>query len=123
MKKLEFTFIVFYFGLSTSLANNQITISGINHKDSFKDIVNFFADYWNIDSVNFVVIFQQFPKQEYRGSAEYQEIPKYHLKNAVIKINKNLDFNTLRMMLIHELVHIKQFYYKELVKIDNKYYQ
>lgn len=122
MKKLILTFIVFYFGLLSIFANNQIVISGLNNKDSFEDIINFFADYWKIDSVNFVVIFQQFPAHGHRGSAEYQEIPEHKLKNAVIKIDKNLDFNTLRMTLIHELIHIKQFYYKELIKMDTKHY-
>lgn len=118
MKKLGITFIIFYLSLSYSLAENQIVITGTQHKEVYEDIVKFFADYWRIDSVNFVVVFQNFPQHGHRGYVDYQEVSEYNLKNVIIKLDANLKYQELRTTLIHELIHVKQFFYKELIKLS-----
>jgi len=45
------------------------------------------------------------------------------LKNGiVVLVDFTRDHNTLIKTLIHELVHVKQFIDKRLIKVDNDYY-
>lgn len=105
-----------------ALGLNQIIVQGHEDPESIKKAVQYYADYWKIDHMTIVVIFTHQLPNNMSGFVKYQVDTNFNTRNAIIKISKNQRGVAQKITLAHEMIHVKQYFYGELIAHTEKDY-
>lgn len=119
--KDAFTALILIFLLSLTEASfgmNHIIVQGHEDPEAIKKSVAYYANYWKIDGMSIVVIFTHQMARSLKGYVKYEEDSALQTKTAIIKISLNQRGISQKITLAHEMIHLKQYYYGELISHD-----
>lgn len=114
-----FRMIVLLWGLSLgqmAFANshNQVTVRGANQPDKIKAMVDYYLNYWQLDSLHILLEYTDQMPQELKGYTKYVENKKWGVRQVIIRINARLSPKEQGLTIAHEMIHVKQFRRGEL---------
>ncbi|WP_299454707.1 ImmA/IrrE family metallo-endopeptidase [uncultured Microscilla sp.] len=99
---------------STTHHTNQVTIRGTSQPQKIKAMVDYYLDYWQLDSLHLLVEYSNNLPRPLKGYTQYVEDKKWGVKQAIIRINARLSPKEQGLTIAHEMVHVKQFRRGEL---------
>ena len=100
---------------SKKQAGNQITVRGAIEPTEIKAMIEYYTQYWNLDSLHILVQYTAGLSKELKGYTQYAEQKKWKVRQVIIRINTQFSVKEQWLTLTHEMVHVKQFRRGELI--------
>ncbi|NJL14356.1 MAG: hypothetical protein HC913_15985 [Microscillaceae bacterium] len=107
---------------SAAFLENHILVRGTAQTSEFKTQVQFYANYYGLENLTIVLVFDQDLPENVNGYTLFERIDSLGVQNAYIRIQSRLDFSQQQIVLAHEMVHVQQYYLGKLIHHAHHHY-
>lgn len=101
---------------------NHVLVRGTAQETEFKTQVQFYAQYYALEGLTIVLVFDEELPDNIDGYTLFERIDSLGVQNAYIRIQSHLPLSQQQIVLAHEMVHVKQYYFGELIHHAHHHY-